>query len=222
MSAIVTEEAVELDRRLESYRVELTGYCHGRLRSAADAEDAVQETLIRAWRAFERFEGRASLRTWLYRIARNVCTDIVAAKQRLAPPVDLGSSTVDEAACELGTGGDDPGDAVVAQEDLRLAFMAALLHLPPRQRAVLLLREVLRWRASEVADLLGTTIVSVNSALQRARAGLAAAGPTLSGPDQKAGLNSEQDRLLAGYLDAFERYDVDSLVALLGKSPAGR
>jgi RNA polymerase sigma-70 factor (ECF subfamily) len=224
-----TSAAAELVPQLEEYRVELTGYCYRMLGSPFEAEDAVQETFLRAWRALDRFEGRAALRSWLYRIATNVCLDMASARQRRARPMDLGPAS--SADSPLGPPlpettwlepipdgrvvpvGGDPADTVVARESIRLAFVAALQHLPPRQRAVLILREVLRWRADEVAELLGTTVASVNSALQRARATLAARDVTTSRPAELA--DEQQRALLARYVDAFERYDLDSLTALL-------
>jgi RNA polymerase sigma-70 factor (ECF subfamily) len=221
--------AAELVPRLEEHRVELTAYCYRMLGSPFEAEDAVQETFLRAWRALDRFEGRAALRSWLYRIATNVCLDMASARQRRARPMDLGpASTADS---PLGPPlaettwlepipdgrvvpvGGDPADTVVARESIRLAFVAALQHLPPRQRAVLILREVLRWRADEVAELLGTTVASVNSALQRARATLASRDVTDAGAAEPG--DEQQRALLARYVDAFERYDLDSLTALL-------
>src|SRR5205809_1641525 len=185
------------EQELEQYRAELTAYCYRMLGSPFEAEDAVQETLLRAWRGLDRFEGRAALRSWLYRIATNVCFDMLNARERRARPMDLGparepvepnlnalpevtwieplpaSPLASEAA---------PAEVAVAHETIRLAFVAALQHLPPRQRAVLILCEVLRWKASEVAELLETSVASVNSALQRARATLEArdlsAGPS--------------------------------------------
>jgi RNA polymerase sigma-70 factor (ECF subfamily) len=224
-----TAAADTLELQLEDHRVELTAYCYRMLGSGSEAEDAVQETLTRAWRSHDRFEGRSSIRTWLYRIASNVCFDLLKASQRRAQPMDLaGPSTADS---PLGPRIEetrwvlpvpdgrvlavrDPAELAVARESIRLAFIAALQHLPPRQRAVLILREVLRWEASEVAELLDMTVVSVNSALQRARATLAA--KDLSASDLSAKPLGVADReLLARYVDAFERYDMDSLTALL-------
>src|SRR6266446_9554274 len=220
--------AAELDARLEAHRVELTGYCYRILGSAFEAEDAVQETFIRAWRGYDRFEGRAALRSWLYRIATNVCFDMKGASQRRARPIDINPAvTADQA---LGSplpasswiepvpddravpSGGDPADVAVARESIRLAFVAALQHLPPRQRAVLILREVLRWQATEVAELLDSSVASVNSALQRARATLAARDADTPTGDV---VEADQRVLLARYVDAFERYDIASLVTLL-------
>jgi RNA polymerase sigma-70 factor (ECF subfamily) len=217
---------------LETYRVELTGFCYRILGGAFEAEDAVQETFLRAWRAADRFEGRAALRTWLYRIATNVCLDMRKAPQRRARPMDLepASSASRPLPAKVGeeawvepipdertipTGG-DPAATALARESVRLAFVAALQHLPPRQRAVLVLREVLQWSAAETAELLETTPASVNSALQRARATLAAQdgnGLTDLTPTDLA--DPDQRRLLDRYVDAFERYDMSALTALL-------
>ncbi len=214
---------------LERHRAELTGYCYRMLGAGSEAEDAVQETLVRAWRGLDRFEGRASLRSWLYRIATNVCLDMAHARQRRARPMDLGpSSTADVPigpalpevtwvepipdARVLPADG-DPAELAVARDTLRLAFVAALQHLPPRQRAVLVLREVLRWKASEVARLLDASVASVNSALQRARSTLAARGVTATDTFQP--MDGEQRALLSRYVDAFERYDLDALTVLL-------
>jgi RNA polymerase sigma-70 factor, ECF subfamily len=218
----------ELELRLEHHRVELTGYCYRMLGAASEAEDAVQETLLRAWRSFDRFEGRASLRSWLYRIATNVCLDMLTGRERRARPMDLASAQPPDAALSVlpeatwiqpipdGSvmpSDGDPAELAVARESIRLAFVAALQHLPPRQRAVLILREVLSWKATEVAELLDTTVASVNSALQRARSALATIDLAATGPGQP--LDEAQRSLLARYVDAFERYDMESLTALL-------
>ena len=215
---------------LEQYRMELTGHSYRMLGSAFDAEDAVQETMVRAWRNFGQFEGRAALRSWLYRIATNVCLDMLNGRQRRARPMDLASPQPAEANLlgaplpettwilpvpdgrVLSTEG-DPAELAVARESIKLAFVAALQHLPPKQRAVLILREVLRWQATEVAELLETSVASVNSALQRARSTLAATNVTDSDPMQP--MDEEQQALLARYIEAFERYDLDALVSLL-------
>jgi RNA polymerase sigma-70 factor, ECF subfamily len=220
--------ADELGARLEQHRAELTAYCYRMLASPFEAEDAVQETLIRAWRGFDRFEGRAALRSWLYRIATNVCLDMLGGRKRRARPMDLGParepaienlSTLPEVTwiepmpdSRVAPEG-DPADVALARETIRLAFVAALQHLPPRQRAVLILCEVLRWQASEVAELLDTTVASVNSALQRARATLAASN--VSAEDPAPALDEPERELLARYVEAFERYDIDALTSLL-------
>ena len=211
---------------LEQHRKELTAYCYRMLGSTFEAQDAVQETMLRAWRAYDSFEGRSALRSWLYRIATNVCLDISGGQERRVRPIDLSDPRSADTALpdplpEATWIQPVPDDQVVAQGDpaevaeqrdsIRLAFIAALQHLPPRQRAVLILREVLRWKASEVAELLETSVASVNSALQRARATLAERD--LEGDD--ALQDEEHKKLLARYVDAFERYDMDSLTALL-------
>jgi RNA polymerase sigma-70 factor (ECF subfamily) len=219
----------ELELTLEGHRTELTAYAYRMLGSAFEAEDAVQETMLRAWRSVEGFEGRAALRTWLYRILTNVCLDMLSGRQRRARPVDLGPARTadaplgealpEEAWIEPIPDGRvlpasaDPAEVTESRESIRLAFVAALQHLPPRQRAVLILREVLGWKAAEVAELLDTTIPSVNSALQRARSGLAARGVTGEGPSEP--VDEGQRELLARYVDAFERYDMNALTALL-------
>ncbi|HUJ91862.1 MAG TPA: sigma-70 family RNA polymerase sigma factor [Gaiellaceae bacterium] len=216
----------ELERRLEPHRGELTGYCYRMLGSPFEAEDAVQETLIRAWRGLDRFEGRAQLRSWLYRIATNVCLDMLEGRQRRARPMDLGPAQEPDAK-HLNTLPEttwiqpipdgllapegDPADVAVARETIRLAFVAALQHLPPRQRATLILCEVLRWQASEVAELLETSVASVNSALQRARATLAAADLDADAVP----LDEIDGALLARYVAAFEAYDLEALTSLI-------
>jgi RNA polymerase sigma-70 factor, ECF subfamily len=207
---------------LEEYRRELTAHCYRMLGSPFEAEDAVQETLLRAWRNIDRFEGRSTLRSWLYRIATNVCLDMLQGRERRARPMDLGPARepVSENLNALpevtwiqpvpDSLVADPADAVVSRETIRLAFVAALQHLPPRQRAVLILCEVLRWKASEVAELLDASVASVNSALQRARATLEASDLT---PETSF---EEPDReLLERYVQAFERYDLEALTSLI-------
>jgi RNA polymerase sigma-70 factor (ECF subfamily) len=219
-----TLAAGELEARLEQHRRELTAYCYRMLASPFEAEDAVQETMIRAWRGYTRFEGRSALRSWLYRIATNVCLDMLAGRERRARPMDLGPAH-EPVASNLNTLPEvtwvepvpdslvaDPADAVVARESIRLAFVAALQHLPPRQRAALILCEVLRWQASEVAELLDTSVASVNSALQRARATLAAGEVTAEAAQP---LGEAERELLGRYVAAFEAYDMDALTALI-------
>jgi len=212
--------------RLEQHRVELTAYCY-RMLGSVDAEDAVQETFLRAWRGFDRFEGRSALRSWLYRIATNVCFDMLEGRKRRARPMDLGPAgepiaenlrTPEVAWIEPIPDGwvipdGDPAELVEVRESVRLAFVAALQHLPPKQRAVLVLCEVLRWKAAEVAELLETSVASVNSALQRARATLSAvnASATATSPSVDA---ADAD-LLARYVQAFERYDMAALTELI-------
>ena len=216
---------------LEEHRAALTGHCYRMLGSAAEADDAVQETVLRAWRSLDRFDGRASLRTWLYRIATNVCLDALADRSRRARPMELGpEGSVDDPLNELPRthwlepipdskalpADADPSELLVLRQSIRLAFVAALQHLPPRQRAALLLTEVLGWSATEVAETLETSVAAVNSALQRARA-------TLATRDVSAGggtLSESQSRLLNRYVEAFHRYDVDALTALLREDAA--
>jgi len=204
---------------LEQHRRELTAYCYRMLASPFEAEDAVQETLLRAWKNIDRFEGRSELRSWLYRIATNVCLDLLNGRERRARPMDLGPAQ-EPVAANLNTLPevtwieplpDDPADVVESRETIRLAFVAALQHLPPRQRAVLILCEVLRWKAAEVAELLETSVASVNSALQRARATLEASEINPSEP----ALDEPDRELLARYVEAFERYDMEALTSLI-------
>ena len=222
-------DAAELEQNLEAHRRELTAYAYRMLGSTFEAEDAVQETMLRAWRAYGRFEGRAALRSWLYRIATNVCLDALSGRERRARPMDLRpagaadlallgeplpeATWVEPVPDERVVAGGDPAEVAVTRESVRLAFVTALQRLPPRQRAVLILREVLHWQASEVADLLETSVASVNSALQRARATLQAAHVDPSAPAEP--LDPAQQALLARYVAAFEAYDMERLTALL-------
>jgi RNA polymerase sigma-70 factor (ECF subfamily) len=224
-----TAPNVESFGELEQHRRELTAHCYRMLGSPFEAEDAVQDTLLRGWRSIERFEGRSSLRSWLYTIATNVCLDMLDSKQRRARPMDLGEARspdgpIGEILPETtwiepvpdvlvsSDGGGDPATVAQSRESIRLAFVAALQHLPPRQRAALILCEVLHWKAAEVAELLDTSVAAVNSSLQRARA-------TLDGAeiaDAGRGTLSEQDSVLLGrYVDAFQSYDMDALTSLI-------
>ena len=216
-----------LESLLEEYRGELVAYAYQMLGSTFEAEDAVQDAYVRAWRGFGSFEGRSRLRSWLYRIVTNVCLDMLGARQRRARPMDLGPAGIADPSL-LGDplpevtwiepmpdervipSDGDPAEIAEMRDSIRLAFVAALQHLPPRQRAVLILREVLKWRATEVAELLDTSVQSVNSALQRARAAISADELPRSEP-----VDEEQRELLARYVDAFERYDMESLTSLL-------
>ncbi|HEX2295847.1 MAG TPA: sigma-70 family RNA polymerase sigma factor [Actinomycetota bacterium] len=225
MQAVAEPLEVQFERR----RGELTAYCYRMLGSAFEAEDAVQETFVRAWRGFDSFEGRSQLTTWLYKIATNVCLSALKGMGRRARPIDLGPpGTADsplgdrlpEATwiepipdSQLTPGGGDPAATAELRESVRLAFVAALQHLAPKQRAVLVLRDVLGWRASEVAELLETTVAGVNSSLQRARATLANA--EVDPPGTSEPLDDRSETLLALYVDAFERYDIDRLTSLL-------
>jgi RNA polymerase sigma-70 factor (ECF subfamily) len=220
-------ESTRAEDQLEQHRVELTAYCY-RMLGSVEAEDAVQETMIRAWRSLDRLEERAALRSWLYRIATNVCLDLLESRKRRARPMDLGParepvvenlSALPEVtwiepmpdARVVPEG--DPAEVAVARETVRLAFVAALQYLPPKQRAVLILCEVLRWQAAEVAELLETSVASVNSALQRARATLEATDASAS--TTKPSVDAADAELLARYVEAFERYDMDALTALI-------
>jgi len=221
-----------LESQLEQHRVELQAHCYRMLASPFEAQDAVQETFLRAWKSYDAFEGRSSVRSWLYRIATNVCLDMLRSSQRRARPMDLGPAQEPIAAnlnelpettwlepapdAMVVPASGDPADAVVARDSVRLAFVAALQHLPPKQRAALLLCEVLQWKASEVAELLDTTVASVNSALQRARATLATARPADGQPAEAPEGMAEADReLLVRYVQAFEAYDMTALTSLL-------
>ena len=211
---------------VEQHRRALTAYCYRMLGSPFEAEDAVQETLLRAWRNLDRFEGRSALRSWLYKIATNVCLDMLGGRERRARPMDLGPARspdgpiggilpevtwIEPVPDRLVVSDGDPADVAESRETIRLAFVAALQHLPPRQRAVLILCEVLGWRATEVAELLDTTVASVNSALQRARATIA----TTEAGTTEPRLEQPERELLARYVEAFERYDMDALTSLI-------
>jgi RNA polymerase sigma-70 factor, ECF subfamily len=213
---------------LEPHRAELTAYCYRMLGSPFDAEDAVQDAFVRAWRGRDRFEGRAAMRSWLYRIATNVCLDMLKSRERRVRPMDLGPACeplesnlnarsakewIEPLPEQLIAPEGDPADLVVERESIRLAFVAALQQLPPRQRAVLILREVLRWEASEVAELLDTSVASVNSGLQRARATLATSN--LNSTDPLPPLSETDRAMLERYVAAFEQYDMDALTSLI-------
>src|SRR6516225_7960888 len=217
-----------LEARLEEHRRELTAYCYRMLGSPFEAEDAVQDTLVRAWRAYDRFEGRAALRSWLYRIATNVCLDMIGSRERRARPIDLGpaqepvlanlrarpdESFVEPIPDALVAEGADPAEIAATRDSVRLALVAALQHLPARQRAALILCAVLRWKAGEVAELLETSVASVNSALQRARATIDERD--IATTDAIAPMDPEQRELLARYVDAFQRYDVEALTSVI-------
>ncbi len=226
-----TPSNLAFEQQLESHRRGLTGYCYRMLGSGSEAEDAVQEAMVRAWRKSDQLAEPAALKAWLYRIASNVCMDQIQSPQRRALPMDLGPAG--NAAGELGAplpetawvhpiasgrvigGGGDPADVAGSRESLRLAFVAALQHLPPKQRAVLVLCEVLRWKASEAAELLDTSVASVNSALQRARATLESLDLELDGAAADGAPDEEQAALLDQYVAAFEAYDITRLVTLL-------
>jgi RNA polymerase sigma-70 factor, ECF subfamily len=226
VSGVTADAAIPADQ-LEQFRRELTGYCYRMLGSIYEAEDAVQDTMLRAWRALATFEDRTGLRPWLYRIATNVCIDMLKGRSRRALPMDVapvatgelrrGDARPEATWVQPAPDGlilpvdGDPAEHAVSRESVRLAFIAALQHLAPRQRAVLILRDVLRWRAAEVASLLDTSTDAVNSALRRARAALADVDRD-SAPSQPSAADRE---LLAAYINAFERHDVDALVALL-------
>jgi|SRR5215218_3168260 len=221
----------ELEAAFAQLRPQLTGYCYRMMGSAFEAEDAVQETMLRAWRSYDGFQGRAALSSWLYRIATNVCLTMLDGRNRRARPMDIGGpGSASTEASALGTLPEsawvepiptgrvvadetDPAELAQSRETLRLAFVAALQHLPARQRAVLILREVLRWRATEVAELLDTSVASVNSALQRARATLASRDVGMD--DAAPAMDADDEALLARYVEAFEEFDMDALVALL-------
>ena len=228
-SITMRADAEGVQRQFEQYRGELTAYCYRMLGSPFEAEDAVQDTFIRAWRGIDRFEGRSALRSWLYRIATNVSLDMLSGRERRARPMDLGPARepilsnlrtlpevtwIEPIPGSLVVRADaDPAELTVARETIRLAFIAALQHLPPRQRAALILCEVLRWQASEVAELLETSVASVNSALQRARATLAATD--VSAATTSSELDDADRALLDRYVEAFEQYDMEALTLLI-------
>ena len=213
---------------LEQHRSELIAYCYRMLGSPFDAEDAVQDVFMRAWRSRDHFEGRAAMRSWLYRIATNVCIDVLNSKERRIRPMDLGPAVepvesnlrtrpeatwLEPIPMQLIASGKDPADVAVERESIRLAFVTALQRLPARQRAALILCEVLRWEATEVAELLETSVASVNSALQRARATLAKSN--ISAADRVQPLKDTDRAMLERYVAAFERYDLTALTSLI-------
>lgn len=227
VSAHTSPGTASIEDQLEQLRVELTGYCY-RMLGSSDAEDAVQESFVRAWRGHERFEGRGSLRSWVYRIATNVCMDMLVSRKRRALPMDLGPAGIPDAArlhtreralwvepmpdARLVPDG-DPADVAIARESIRLAFVAALQTLPPRQRAVLILCEVFRWTAADAAELLESSVPAVNSALQRARAALRTARPDAETTPRR--VEPADEELLDRYVDAFEHYDMEALTELI-------
>jgi len=214
--------------QLEAHRAPLTGHCYRMLGSAFDAEDAVQETMVRAWQGLDRFEGRSSLRTWLYRIATNVCLDALSDRSRRVRPMEEGpnGSVEDHLETRERThwlepipearvlpSDANPFELTALRQSIRLAFVSALQHLPPRQRAALLLSEVVGWSAAEVAECLDMSVAAVNSALQRARATIAARNGNATAASES--LSPDEVQLLDRYVDAFQNYDVDALVSLL-------
>src|SRR5688572_29943053 len=217
----------DLGPLLEAHRADLVGYCYRMLASPFEAEDAVQETMLRAWKAYDRFEGRAAMRTWLHRIATNVCLDMLRSKQHRARPMDLGPARepieanlrvlpevtwIEPIPDTLVASGPDPEESAMAKESVRLAFVAALQHLPAKQRATLILCEVMSWKAAEVAELLEMSVASVNSALQRARAMLKSGG---FASEQPVILDEAKREMLRRYVEAFERYDVSLLTKVI-------
>jgi RNA polymerase sigma-70 factor, ECF subfamily len=217
---------------LEQYRPALTGHCYRMLGSVLDAEDAVQESMLRAWKGMEKFQEQSSLKTWLYRIATNVCLDTLssAERRRIRPlestptPVNVRDGMplpqrerehwvepIPDLLALPAEGDSNPEERAILRESIRLAFVAALQYLPPRQRAVLLLTQVLNWSAAETAESLDMTVASVNSALQRARATMDARNPAVA----PRALSDEQVALVNRYVAAFEAYDVHALVQLL-------
>jgi RNA polymerase sigma-70 factor (ECF subfamily) len=230
MAGVQTSVPKDFELQLEQHRRPLTGYCYRMLGSSFEAEDAVQEAFLRAWRNVDRFEGRSAFKSWLYKIATNVCLDMLDGRKRRARPMDLSAVGTPEShltqspeatwlepipdALVLPEAA-DPAEVAQERETLRLAFVNALQHLPAKQRSVLILREVLRWSAAETAELLDTSVPSVNSALQRARASLDSTGVQLA--QDASNLDADQQELVDRYLKAFEAYDMDSLVSLLAE-----
>nr|WP_083466391.1 sigma-70 family RNA polymerase sigma factor [Kibdelosporangium sp. MJ126-NF4] len=218
----VGTESVDFLQQADPYRRELLAHCYRMLGSVHDAEDLVQETYLRAWKSYDKFENRSSLRTWLYRIATNVCLTALDGRERRPLPAGLGNPDSDPSDplneqnevpwLEPFPDSDDPASIVASKESIRLALIAALQHLPPRQRAVLILRDVLKWRAAEVADALDTSTAAVNSVLQRARAQLDQVAPSEDGVVEPT--EAAQRELLAKYVAAFEAKNVPEIVAL--------
>ena len=232
------DDHIETDREfmalVEPLRGELMAHCYRMLGSVHDAEDLVQETYIRAWRAFHGFEGRSSLRTWMYQIATNTCLTALQSRSRRPLPTGLGAPASDpsgalESRPEItwlepmpdrlvagaGTAPEDPEATAVTHDSIRIAFIAALQHLTPTQRAVLILRDVLNWRAAEVAGALDTTVAAVNSALQRARAHVEKLAPADESSSQLSADDPEVKAKLERYVAAFEAYDIDTIVEML-------
>ena len=213
--------------QLEQHRTALTGHCYRMLGSAVDADDAVQETMVRAWRALEGFDGRSSVRTWLYRIATNVCIDAIGERRRVRPVEEGAVGTPDDTLesrerthwlepvpdSKVIPADADPAEKLALRQSIRLAFVAACQLLPPKQRAALLLTEVVGWSAAEVAESLEKSVASVNRAVQRARATLSS--KNVSPSETPASLSAAQVALVDRYVTAFEQYDVDALTALL-------
>lgn len=230
-SVSITLDKTTIEQELESHRRALTGYCYRMLGSGSEAEDAVQETMVRAWRNLDKLEARGALKSWLYRIASNVCFDQLQSVQRRATPMDMGPASAADGAlgaqlhestfvqpiadARVLPQESDPAALAEQRETLKLAFVAALQHLPPKQRAVLVLREVLRWQATEVAELLDTSVASVNSALQRARATIEQLDADATATASSSMDDDEKQELLGKYVAAFEAYDIASLVTLL-------
>lgn len=224
MSVLAHDTDDEFLLRAEPHRRELLAHCYRMTGSVHDAEDLVQETYLRAWKAYGQFKGDSSLRTWLYRIATNTCLTALDSRRRRPLPAGLGAPSSDPTGElvqhtevpwlePLPDVAADPSTIVGERESVRLAFVAALQHLSPRQRAVLVLRDVLQWKAAEVAEAIGTSTAAVNSLLQRARAQLEAVGP--SRDDVLASPESPETRdLLARYIAAFEAYDIETLVSM--------